>query len=57
MFWFWSIYNNLFKVSLEEKGYAQSAKYMAHTLAVNYTYGTWLHTVNGSSSENPNYTL
>ena len=30
---------------------------MAHTLAVNYTYGTWLHTVEGSNSTNPNYTL
>ena len=53
----WAIYNNLYDESLKEKGFVQSSKKIAYTLANYYNYGTWMHTVEGSSYANPNYTL
>ena len=52
----WTIYNNLYNESLKEKGFVQSSTNIAKALA-DKNYGTWMHTVEGSNSTNPNYTL
>ena len=52
----WVIYNNLYKDSLTEKGFIMSSKNIAKSLK-DKNYGIWMHTVEGSTFSNPNYTL
>jgi hypothetical protein len=52
----WTIYNNLYSESLKEKGFVTGSTNIAKTMA-DKKYGTWMHTVKGSNSTNPNYTL
>jgi len=52
----WSIYNNLYKTSLTDKGFVRSASNIAKNLAEN-NYGKWMHNVEGSNYTNPNYIL
>ena len=51
----WTIYNNLYNESLLN-GFVASAKNIAKNLA-DENYGKWMHTVKGSTFQNPNYTL
>ena len=52
----WSIYNNIYKDSLSHPGFVTNAKKIANNLGKE-NYGIWMHTVNGSTYSNPNYTL
>ena len=52
----WSIYNNIYKDSLSHPGFVTNAKKIANNLEKE-NYGIWMHTVNGSTYSNPNYTL
>jgi hypothetical protein len=52
----WAVYNNLFSKSLTYEGFVMGAHKQAKIFAQK-NYGTWLHTVNGSTYQNPNYTL
>ena len=46
----------MYSESLKEKGFVTGARNIAKTMA-DKNYGTWMHTVKGSNSTNPNYTL
>ena len=52
----WTIYNTLYRLSLHEKGFVASSTKFAKSLA-DKNYGTWTHTVEGSTLSNPNYKL
>ncbi len=52
----WTLYNTLHKESLTEKGYVMSSKKISKYLST-LNYGTWKHTVEGSTYSNPDYLL
>ena len=52
----WTIYNNLYDKNLSYDGFVTYAKSIAKNLE-NKNYGKWMHTVEGSTFENPNYEL
>jgi hypothetical protein len=52
----WSIYNTIYNDSLAHPGFVTNAKKIANNLEKE-KYGIWMHTVNGSTYSNPNYTL
>jgi len=52
----WSIYNNIYNDSLSHPGLVTNARKIANNLEKE-NYGKWMHTVNGSTYSNPNYTL
>ena len=52
----WTIYNNIYNDSLSHPGFVTNAKKIANNLEKE-NYGKWMHTVNGSTYTNPNYTL
>ena len=54
----WTIYNNIYNESLHDgfEGFVVEATKMAKNMK-DKNYGEWMHTVEGSTFTNPNYTL
>ena len=52
----WSIYNTIYNDSLTHPGFVTNARKIANNLEKE-NYGIWMHTVEGSTYSNPNYTL